>query len=200
MAIRGYWNRVQLDRDRCLVYGPSLGRLYLVPNQLASDCYFQRLLGLRRFTSCEGLSDPADRIVHDQTKLKSLPVVRAPAWLCAAYRIIHYSRTVIPFSLAIRLIQAASRLSSRTPRRSVSDIGRLVHGIETVARRADCYPRALITAYLCLASGHACDFAVGSLAPTRKMHAWCSAGGELPYEALPEHYMYCPLLVLTLTP
>ena len=41
---------------------------------------------------------------------------------------------------------------------------------------------------------------VGVLSPTRKMHAWCEVDGELPYEPMPEHYLYQPLWTLALTP
>lgn len=72
----------------------------------------------------------------------------------------------------------------------------MVHGIEQSLGYSDCYPRALMTLYLCLSSRRDCDLTIGLLAPTRKMHAWCSSEGQLPYEALPEHYMYQPLMVM----
>jgi hypothetical protein len=81
-------------------------------------------------------------------------------------------------------------------KRTLSDIGRLVFEVERSAGIEDCYPRALLTLYLCLQAGHPCELLVGCLAPTRKMHAWCSSAGTLPYEALPEHYMYQPLYAL----
>jgi hypothetical protein len=96
------------------------------------------------------------------------------------------------------MAKAASR--SRTLPRTVSEIGRLVHAVEQAVGLTDCYPRALLTCYLCLTSGLRCELTVGTLAPTRKLHAWCSTGGALPYEPSPEHYLYRPLLVVALAP
>ena len=90
--------------------------------------------------------------------------------------------------------------SSRSVEDFAEAIGRLVHGVESAIGLADCYPRALLTAWLSLSHGLRCELVVGTLAPTRKMHAWCSIHGQLPYEALPEHYLYQPLLIMSLTP
>ena len=79
-------------------------------------------------------------------------------------------------------------------------IGRCVRDLEQKLGVADCYPRALVTAYLCLLAGHHCILTMGVLAPSRKMHVWCSAQGLLPYEPLPEHYLYRPLWSMTLSP
>jgi hypothetical protein len=48
--------------------------------------------------------------------------------------------------------------------------------------------------------GRGCVLAVGALAPTRKMHAWCSVDGVLPCEPLPEHYLYQVLWTSAVAP
>lgn len=60
---------------------------------------------------------------------------------------------------------------------------------------SDCYPRALLTTYLCLIAGLPCTITVGILAPTTNMHAWCTSAGAIPYEPEPEHWFYQPLVV-----
>jgi Transglutaminase-like superfamily len=200
VTIAGCWTRVFVDDERCLVYGPRLGRLYLFQAQQALERNLQRLLGLRVLDLRDDLTDPAQRIVHNLANLKAIPVLAPPASLPAVYRMLHRSRRIVPFRAMLSIVARAGSRHVNAPPLSVSDIGRLVHAVERAAGLADCYPRALLTAYLCLRSGRPCELAVGALAPTRKMHAWCSTDGQLPYEASPEHYMYRPLLVMTLAP
>lgn len=115
---------------------------------------------------------------------------------------------MLPLRQAARLvrklaIRERSRQRGRTaaqPPADVAGLARSVHAVEHRAGFSDCYPRALMTAYLCLRAGRGCVLAVGALAPTRKMHAWCSVDGVLPYEPLPEHYLYQPLWTSALTP
>lgn len=83
---------------------------------------------------------------------------------------------------------------------SVESIGRTVAAAERSFDRGDCYPRALATALLCLASGSPCTLAIGVLSPTRKMHAWCWTNDCLPFEPTPEHYLYQPVWALRLSP
>lgn len=200
MKISGCWTRVFVDRERCLVYGPSLGRLYLLAGEHALERQLQRVLGLGSLELCDKLADPAGRIVHSLSNLRAMTMIAAPFSLRIAYRILLYSRHFVPFGMMVAIVRRTARARSAPPQPTVSDIGRLVHGIERAVGRADCYPRALMTCYLCLKNGRRCQVVVGTLAPTRKMHAWCSTAGELPYEASPEHYMYRPLLVMTLSP
>jgi hypothetical protein len=186
-----------VDDERCLVYGPSLGGLYLLTARDSLQRPLQTALGLGALGLENDLSDPVERIVHDLPSLRDLAVETAPAVLRMVYRFFHFSRPFLPFRFLVTLVSAASKLRSPDPSLTVSSIGRLLHAIESATGIANCYPRALMTCYLCLRSGRDCELAIGTLAPTRKMHAWCSTGGELPYEALPEHYMYRPLLILT---
>jgi hypothetical protein len=99
-----------------------------------------------------------------------------------------------------RLVAAAARRSASRDPVDLTDIARTIHAVEQGAGRADCYPRALLTMYLCLRAGRVCQLLIGSLVPTRMMHAWCSTEGQLPYEAMPEHYMYRPMLMLQFDP
>jgi hypothetical protein len=200
VTARGSWTRVFVDSERCLVYGPSLGRLYLLDARHALDRNLQRLLGLRSLTLRDDLPDPASRIAHDLSNLKVRPFVVPPDSLRIAYRLLHISRHLLPLRMMAAMVRGAAKRAELRPAATVSDIGRLVHGIERAVGLADCYPRALITTYLCLKSGHSCELVVGTLAPTRKMHAWCSIDGQIPYEASPEHYMYQPLMVVSLAP
>jgi hypothetical protein len=146
---------------------------------------------------CEFNSNSGDA---GRLNLRAMTLIAAPFSLRIAYRILLYSRHFVPFGMMVAIVRRTARARSAPPQPTVSDIGRLVHGIERAVGRADCYPRALMTCYLCLKNGRGCQVVVGTLAPTRKMHAWCSTDGELPYEASPEHYMYRPLLVMTLSP
>jgi hypothetical protein len=203
----GAWSRVFVDRDQCLVYSPNFGRLYMVTPRQALERPLQRILGLRGLALQDGLADPAQRIVHDLSNLKSMPSIKAPRPLRIAYQFLGVSRALVPLGMIIPIVKLAAAISrksqtasSLTLRPTASDIGRMVHSVERAIGLADCYPRALLTCFLCLKNRYRCDLVVGTLAPTRKMHAWCSTEGLLPYEALPEHYMYRPLLVITLSP
>lgn len=190
-----------VDEDRSFVYGPRLGSLYLLTDKQCEDTLLGRVLGLGGYTWCAALPDPTARVVHDLTTLKGSAAVQHPWGLCQAYRFFHVSRSVCSLHLVLRVLSRLARASARPGNvLSVPDIGRVVHGIEQHLGWADCYPRALITAYLCLRHGHPCDVTVGVLSPTRMLHAWCSADGLLPYEPMPEHYMYQPLVVTSLAP
>lgn len=198
--IAGYWARACVDEERCLVYGPRLGRLYLlaVAETLAEP--MQRVLGLHGLVLDDGLADPADRVLHDRSSLSRFEARPAPRRLRAFYRFLHHSRRVAPLALMARLVAAAGRRGAGRDPIDLTDIARTIHAVEQDTGLADCYPRALLTLYLCLRTGRACQLSIGSLAPTRMMHAWCSTEGQLPYEPMPEHYMYRPVLMLQFDP
>lgn len=198
MAVRGNWTRVAVDGDRCLVYGPRLGRLYLLALEESSKSSLQAVLGLRRFAFCEDLPDPVTRIVCDLSSLKAAAPVKIGFGLPIAYRLLHLSRNILPFAVTAKLVRALVRWRGRRLNLTLWEIGRLICGVESAVGIADCYPRALMTCYLCLRSNRDCELVIGTLAPTRKMHAWCSSDGQLAYEALPEHYMYRPLMIMPL--
>jgi hypothetical protein len=199
-VIAGYWARAYVDEDRCLVYGPRLGRLYLLSTADSHAEPMQRVLGLHRFTHDDGLADPADRVLHDRSSLSRFEPRPAPRRFRLFYRLLHHSRRVAPLALMARLVTAAGRRGAGRDQIDLTDIARTIHAVEQDTGLADCYPRALLTLYLCLRTGRACQLSIGSLAPTRMMHAWCSTEGQLPYEAMPEHYMYRPVLMLRFSP
>jgi hypothetical protein len=199
-VIAGYWARACVDEERCLVYGPRLGRLYLLSTADSLAEPMQRVLGLHGLTRDDGLADPAERVLHDRSSLNRFQPRAAPRRLRLFYRLLHHSRRVAPLALTARLVAAAGRRAAGRDRSDLTDIARTIHALEQATGLADCYPRALLTLYLCLRTGRACQLLVGTLAPTRMMHAWCSTEGQLPYEAMPEHYMYRPVLMLPFDP
>ena len=160
----------------------------------------QRVLGLHGLTLDDHLTDPADRILHDRSSLSASEPVWVSLRLRFLYRFLYWSRHFLPFAVMARTVAAVARCQSNRMLLGVSDIARAVHAVELQTKRADCYPRALVTCYLCLRHRRKCELSIGTLAPTRMMHAWCSTEGQLPYEARPEHYMYRPVLVLRLSP
>ncbi|HEY8554524.1 MAG TPA: lasso peptide biosynthesis B2 protein [Burkholderiales bacterium] len=205
MAIDARWTRVLVDDRRSLLYGPGTGRLYLLEPREAEDPRLRRVLGLARSTFAAHLDDPAAAVAHDAASLRGSTPPRAPARLRAAYRLLDRTRSALPFGLAVRLAAAAGRRRARGATRDgngavVDAIALAIHALERDVGYADCYPRALLTAFLALAAGSACRIAIGVLAPTRKMHAWCTVDGVVPYEPMPEHYLYRPLLVVSLDP
>jgi hypothetical protein len=68
--------------------------------------------------------------------------------------------------------------------------------VENKVGISDCYPRALLTAFLCLSARLDCRVTIGILAPAANMHAWCSTGGIIPYEPASVHWWYSPLAIL----
>lgn len=198
--IAGYWARAYVDEARCLVYGPRLGRLYLLSTTETLAEPMQRVLGLHGLTLDDGLADPVDRVLHDRSSLGRFEPRAATRGLRLFYRLLHYSRRVAPFAFVARLVAALGRRGAGRHSIDVNDIARMVHAVEQATGLSDCYPRALLTLHLCVRSGRTCQLSIGSLAPTRMMHAWCSTQGQLPYEPMPEHYMYRPVLMLHFDP
>ena len=198
------WTAITVDESDTFVYGPRLGRLDLLPLEQTQDVRFQRVIGLARIEYQSTLPDPVARIVHDRTHLAADHGDHAPLILRSAYLLFLRTRSFLPLRAAARVMMRGAALWRRCVPQpesgSSSDIGRLVHRIEQRVGTADCYPRALTTALLCLVAGRPCTLIVGVLSPTRKMHAWCEVDGELPYEPMPEHYLYQPLWTLALTP
>ena len=78
---------------------------------------------------------------------------------------------------------------------SPTDVGQIVSAVERTVGMADCYPRALLTAYLCMMARLNCKITVGILAPTSNLHVWCSTDGVIPYEPEPHYWWYQPLVV-----
>lgn len=206
MSFDARWTRIVVDDTRRMLYGPGTGRLYLLGPREAEDETLHRVLGLARSTYADDLDDPAGAVAHAAGSFSGDDAPRSPTKLRAAYRFLDRSRAVLPFAVSARLVSAAARRSRRKRRSAVvagspvDAIAAAIHALERDVGYADCYPRALMTAGLALAAGAACRLAIGVLAPTRKMHAWCCVDGVVPFEPMPEHYLYRPLLVISLTP
>jgi hypothetical protein len=198
-APRATWRTLSVDGHRQLAYSARFGRLYLVAVDDRSNNPLFALLGLRDSDRRTELDDPAIGIEFDRSNLQWAAPVTAPRALCRAYDVLYQSRRILPLAATVAILRWLARLDRRRRVASGPDIGRLVYAVERRTGREDCYPRALLTYYLCRVAGLDCELTVGVLAPTRKMHIWCSVDGRLPYEALPEHYLYLPLLRLTVT-
>lgn len=111
------------------------------------------------------------------------------------YVFFHKHRTIASIDRAILLTKCLARLQQNRRRWGALEVGRMVKAVERSAGLSDCYPRALLTAYLCMAAGLSCKVTVGILVPTTNMHSWCSTEGTIPYEPEPEHWAYRPLAV-----
>lgn len=198
------WAEIGAGDGRSFLYGPRLGRLYLLRPAQASDLRLLGVIGLPAAGRQREVVDPVARIRHDRASLAGEPPNQQPVFLLrAAYRSFQITRGALPLrSMALVARAAAPLFRGRVIEAgaTVCDIGRLVHAAEMRMSDPNCYPRALLTALLALAAGRSCTLLLGLLAPTHKMHAWCSVENELPYEPSPEHYLYQPLWALTLHP
>jgi len=194
MIIREHWARVFVDERKFFAYGPRLGRLYLFDDQQDLDDSLQGVLGLGDVSVCREIRDSAESILHDQPSLKTIPLKTPPVMLRMAYRFMHYSRHFISFRFLLSLTAWFARARGKDLQLELMQIGKLERDIENLVGLADCYPRALMMCYLCLRCGYNCEVFIGILAPTKMLHAWCVVNGEIPYEAMPEHYMYQPLV------
>lgn len=200
------WAEIGACDGRTFLYGPRLGRLYLLQPAQASDRKLLSIIGLPAASRQPEVTDPIERITHDRVSLGVEAAGghrRRALSLKLAYGVFQLTRRAIPLgsmALIARAIAPLFRGRIIKTGATASDIGKLVHAVETGARNPNCYPRALLTALLAMAAGSNCTLLIGLLAPTRKMHAWCSVAHELPYEPSPEHYLYQPLWALTLRP
>ena len=195
--IRVRWTRI-LDSGFFFVYSPFLGRLYRVSGDILSDRIFSRILGLRDENFRETLEDPATGILLSEPDFVGRPPASNLRTLRLLYRVFHWSRYLVSFCFMLRQIRFWGRAVSKEGSPLAVEIGQRVYEVERACGVADCYPRALMTAYLCVKYGLSCEVSVGALVPTRKMHAWCSVRGMIPYEDFPGHYMYQPLIVVSL--
>lgn len=198
------WAEIDAGDGRSFLYGPRLGRLYLFHPAQASDLRLLSTIGLSAAHRQREVADPVERIAHDRASLAREPAGELPTFgLRLAYRAFQITRGAIPFHAMALLARAGAPLFRRrviAAGANASEIGRLVHAAEAGVSDPNCYPRALLTALLATAAGRSSILLIGLLAPTRKMHAWCSVENELPYEPSPEHYLYQPLWALTLHP
>ncbi len=192
MRGRGLWTWLPIDGVRGLVYSPRSGRTYLIPLGLATSRAAPPILGLHAVGYRSALVDPADRIAL----VAGTDANVGAGWLVRSlYVQFHRHRTLFAIDRAMRLSRWLARIGPKYPHCKPSDIGHAVMAVETSLGISDCYPRALVTAYFCMAARLECDVTVGILSPTTKMHAWCSTDGVIPYEPRPSHWYYSPLAV-----
>lgn len=163
------------------------------------------LLGLSTLDRHDVLTDPAASVALVGTFEKPLRKAHLELlqpdqeqhvgrFLPRLYRIFHYHRRIMSIGRAIRLMRLLA-FFDRRQHYEPADIGKLVMLVEEVVGISDCYPRALLTAYLCLLARRNCKITIGILAPTSKLHAWCSTEGIIPYEPVYHHWWYQPLVV-----
>jgi len=161
---------------------------------------FRQVIGLSGPDDA-ALADPSDRVGWSLAS-QGDDLRPGSGWrMRLAYHLLHHSRHGLPFRLSAKLIGLAASRSASHPhggQNTVEAIARAVAATEDAVGFSDCYPRALLTAWLALAAGNSCVLAIGVLAPTRKLHAWCTVAGVLPFEPVAEHYLYQPAWTITL--
>jgi hypothetical protein len=186
------WSGLPFGDASCLVYSPRFTRTYLVAPDLAARNLLLRLLGLSNQERVDQLVDPAWSVARTRTDGPHVMVGRLVPRL---YLFVHEHRTAASIGRTLRVASWLARLPWNRRQWGATEIGSLVMAVEEVAGTSDCYPRALLTAYLCMTAGLNCEVTIGILAPTTNMHAWCSTGGVIPYEPAPEHWIFSPLTV-----
>lgn len=196
------WSAIHVGDGRFLLYGPRFGKAYLRPGAEMNEPGFLHLIGLEKAEFHDALLDPANKIDTTLQNAASSRSSPAPWRYVFAYRLMHHSRHFIPLRMAARMMRRAAVIRRRRLRGLGAPIAiaDMLHAVERAAGAGDCYPRALLTAYLAVKSGQPCALIVGALTPTRKMHVWCVVDEAIPYEPSPEHYLYQPLWTLRLTP
>jgi hypothetical protein len=164
------------DGVRSCVYSPLFGRTYLLPFDLAASHALPPLLGLKAVEYRESLADPAERI----TLVGSAETIVRVGWLTRSlYVLFHRHRTLLSINRAMSLSRWLARFGPKHPYWGAADVGNVAMAAERSLGITDCYPRALVTAYLCMTAGLCCEVTVGILLPTAKMHAWCSTDGAI---------------------
>ncbi|WP_432824463.1 lasso peptide biosynthesis protein [Dactylosporangium sp. CA-092794] len=191
---------VPVGDGRGLVYGPRLGRLYLLPLERIEERGLQSALGLGRYERSDCVADPVREISCTEVSLhgRSLPPPASAA--VRAYRFLHWSRGFIPLARMARVLGGGLGRPGSGQVTGPQSIGEMLCAIERAVSLSDCYPRALVSAWLAAQARLPCQLTLGVLSPTRKMHLWCTVDAVLPYEPKAEHYLYTPLFALSLLP
>lgn len=191
-AVTVRWSPLPIDDGRAFVYSPRFGRTYLLPQDLVASPFLPIVFGLKESMRRDDLCDPAASVLLDAKTERSDSV---GPFLPRLYRFFHRHRSIASIHRVLVAASLQVRLKAVRRHRSVCEIGRIVMAVEYAAAVSDCYPRALITAMLCMSAQVKCQVAVGILAPTANLHAWCSTAGTIPYEPDPHHWWYRPLVV-----
>jgi hypothetical protein len=204
------WTSLPLGDRRCIFYSPRFCRTYLLGDELATTTVLSVVFGLSASNRRDLLPDPAASVELVGDFEKSLGSLLGQAmgaereavfrwFLSLLYIFSHRYRTVASIGRTICLARWLVRLQRNRRRWGPLEIGRVVMAVERSVGISDCYPRALLTAYLCLTAGLSCQITVGILAPTKLLHAWCSTGGVIPYEPVPRHWWYSPLVIFEIS-
>lgn len=189
------WCLLAADDRSSFVYSPRFGRTYVLPDDIMVGRFLPKLLGLRAANRAPELPDPASSV---QPAGNEARVSEPSPFLVFVYRFLHRYRSIASVSRVLLLARLAARFQRRRSW-SIGDIGATVLSVERAAGLSDCYPRSLITAYLCMRSRRDCSLAIGMLAPTPNMHAWCAAERVVPFEPDPSHWWYRPLAIIDIT-
>jgi hypothetical protein len=198
------WTPVSSGDGRFFVYSARFGSTHLVTSDVESSAVFRHTLGLSRTSRRDSLSDPAGSVRLSGAFEKPLQLPpgaasgqpRKPGRLLPRlYLLFHRHRVIFSIPRAIGLCKLLLWLRGRRDAQSLADIGELVKTIEDQVGISDCYPRALLTAYLCLAAQRPSQIVVGILAPTTRLHAWCCVHGIIPYEPVDRNWWYQPLVI-----
>jgi hypothetical protein len=200
-----FWTSLAAGDGRAFLFSPRFNRTYLLAEDLANSAVCASLLGLNLKNRLESLVDPAARV--ELVGAFEKPSVSLPGevlpnvgkMLPRLYCFLHGNRSIASIARAIFIAKMLARRDRGDARRTVREIGETVRAVEVEVGISDCYPRALLTAYLCLASGRSCELTVGILAPTRNIHAWCSTRGVIPFEPVFHHWWYRPLVLFELS-
>jgi hypothetical protein len=195
---------VLTDDDRRFVYSPRFAAAYLLNEGQIANGLLLSLLGLNVSSRASSVSDPAARVELGGVHEKGIASADIEQWarlepealsqhLRRWYRLFHKHRRLFTPRDAHRWVGSPSA-SGWWPGLTLDRIAKLVAITERSAGFSDCYPRALITGALCAIGGLPSSITIGMLAPTRKLHAWCTSEGALVYEPTPRHWWYRPLI------
>jgi hypothetical protein len=191
------WTTIDVGDGRTFIFSPRRGATHLLDADLVRDSFWLALLGLHHRDFRVVLADPAETVSLTGAFEKQRPTpcaipVQAGHLLPTLYLFFHHCRSVVPLCSALRLARVIGR--RRRAELTNEQIGHLVWAVERKLGISDCYPRALLTA--CIAAARPASIAIGILAPTPKLHAWCVVDGGIPYEPVDRHWWYNPLVIV----
>jgi hypothetical protein len=206
-AVRFFWCALA-DDDRHFLYSPRFGAAYLLDREQVGNEVLLWLLGLPPSMRVAAVEDPAVRVGLAGAHEKELSPSDLAGWVKSEpqahlrrlgrwYRLFHrYRHVFTPLTIErwARVLSLSFDSAARSQNWTLERIAKLVAATEHQAGFSDCFPRALLTAGLCVIAGIRFNITIGILAPTRKLHAWCTSDGTLIYEPTPRHWWYRPLV------
>jgi len=202
---RVLWTRSVTVLGRVFLFSPRFNRTYVMDAGTAENTLYTAVLGLPARGASIQLADPAAAVARVGRFEKPVQpaadenAVDVGRLLPTLYLFIHKFRSVATIARCAACIRVVRRFAPATTSMTVADIGKTAHWIEIQAGVSDCYPRSIITAILCARAGRDCSIAVGILAPTKLLHAWCSSKGVIPYEPVRHHWWFQPLAVFDIS-